>query len=90
MPSKYMFPNKVNACKTDNTLKGCFVIQDKQRYCFTVLDPWNRGFFRTPDPKRFATFQEAESFMLENDIKGTIVKGWCDPSQGFFPGDFPG
>ena len=82
--------NKSNACKTDNTLEGCFVIQNEKKWEFTIVDPWNRGFYRTPDPKRFASLKEAESFVKENSIKGTIVKGWCDPSQGFFPGEFPG
>lgn len=82
--------NKSNACKTDGTLKGCFVIQNEKKWGFTIIDPWNRGFYRTADPKRFASLKEAESFVKENNIKGTIVKGWCDPSQGFFPGEFPG
>ena len=84
--------NKANSCKNDGTLKECFVIKRNRLY-FTILDPWNRGFYNTPDPKRFASLREAEAFLKENRIddgKIKIEEGWFTPSQGYFPGKFPG
>jgi len=88
------FPNPANACKSDK--EQCFVIKKKNSVgigtpsiYFTILDPWNRGFFATSDPKRFSTLQEATQFKSSNKIEeGAIIKGYLD-TTGFYEGDLP-
>lgn len=84
-----MFPNRSNSCsKTNNGV--CYVIKKKQGVYYTILDCWNRGFYATPDPKRFKNESDALTFKQENNLDGTIVKGWLDESSGFYEGEFCG
>ena len=67
-----------------NGSEKCYSIKRKPQVYYHLVDPWNRGFYRVPDPKLFLTKEGAERFILENRLKDcSVVSGMFDPSQGF-------
>ncbi len=56
---------------------------------YTIVSPWERGFYATPTPKLFQSPESAIRFCQENSIdRFEVVRGWVNGSQGFFPGVF--
>lgn len=55
---------------------------------YTIVTPWNRGFYATVTPKLFTSEERAQTFIQENDIQGDPIKGFIAGSQGFFEGEF--
>jgi hypothetical protein len=62
---------------------------EKSGIHFTIINPWNRGFYSTPDPKCFRTEAAAQKFMEDNSINGVLKNGFL-LNNGFHEGAFEG